>query len=52
LAEAYGLHSPHGFFPAWTASPRVAYLTRFFSEIFAAALQSARWKTAEFFEAT
>jgi hypothetical protein len=30
----------------------VAYRTRFFSEIFAADAQPARWKTTEFFEAT
>jgi len=28
------------------------YLTKFFSEIFAADLQSGLWKTAEFLEAT
>jgi hypothetical protein len=51
-SRAYGLHSWHGFFPAWIASSRLAYLTTFFAEIFAAGLQSARWNTAEFLEAT
>ncbi len=48
----YGLHSAHGFFPAWIASSRVLYRTRFFPEIFAADLHPALWKTAEFFDAT
>ena len=48
----YGLHSAHGFFPARTASSRLAYRTRFCSEIFAAALQPAQWKTCDRFEAT
>ena len=47
-----GLHSWHGFFPAWIASSRVLYLTRFFSEIFAADLQSGRWKTCDRADAT
>ena len=45
---AYGLHSAHGFFPAWIASSLVAYFTRFLSEIFIADLQSGLWKTWEF----
>jgi len=49
--HSYGLHSWHGFFPAWIASSRVAYLTRFLAEIFAADLQPALWKTCEFFDA-
>ncbi len=28
----YGLYSAHGFLPAWIASSRVLYLTRFFAE--------------------
>ena len=48
----YGLHSAHGFFPAWIASSLVLYLTTFFAEIFAADLQSALWNTPEFFDAT
>jgi hypothetical protein len=28
----YGLYSAHGFLPAWVASSRVLYLTRFFAE--------------------
>ena len=31
-SRAYGLHSWHGFFPAWIASSRLAYLTTFFAE--------------------
>ncbi len=42
------MHSPHGFFPVWIASSRVLDLTRIFSEIYAADLQSARWKPCEF----
>jgi hypothetical protein len=34
------------------ASSREEYLTTFFAEIFAADLQSARWNTSEFLEAT
>jgi len=49
---SHKLHSPHGLLPAWIASSRVLYLTRFFAEIFAADLQSALWNTAEFFDAT
>jgi hypothetical protein len=48
----YGLHSAHGFLPVRIASSRVLYRTRFLSEILAADLQPALWKTAEFFDAT
>jgi hypothetical protein len=34
------------------ASSLVAYRTKLFSEIFAAPLQPARWKTPEFLDAT
>jgi len=52
LSRIYVLQSWLGFFPDAIGSSRVAYRTRFFAEIVDTDLQSARWKTAEFLEAT
>ncbi len=52
LKRGQGLHSVQGLFPAWIAASLVVNRTRLFCEIFSAALQSGRWKTFEFFEAT
>ena len=47
MSRSHGLHSAHGFLPAWIASFLVLYLMRFFvAEIVTADLQPALWKTS------